>query len=293
MAEEDGAGVEAHGKIHQLIAISVGGEIKAIHLAMAREFTTAFAEVKGLTARCSTQFAGGCVGRSVADEVNGMSLHRRHTHRQLVRQSMFAHHAGGDDKQGTVEFDFVQLFALEHAEIQRIAQIQIWPTIGCAPRDEIVNFRKHSAEPTDVNRLFAKIPALHGQRDHAQNFLRATERKHWNKHARVAIEPGADGVQKPLSLFVAREAFGRFGVAACGFQNQHICLQPIKIRLGQKRLVVETDVTGIKQTFFLMRHADAGGAQHVAGMMERKRRRFPFTRKCAPRFHVAIFKPLK
>ena len=54
VAEEDGAGVEAHGKIHELIAIGVGGEIKAIHLAMACEFTAAFAEVKSFTASGST-----------------------------------------------------------------------------------------------------------------------------------------------------------------------------------------------------------------------------------------------
>ena len=212
----------------------------------------------------------------VTNKENGLPFVADHPRRQIVRRRVFAHHAGGDDENlPAAQFHFFRLALFENNELQRLVQLQVRVLAVRPVRLQIVNFREHPAQPTDVNRLFLQFSRAHQQRQERQHFLRAAQRERRNQHASLALERAVNRHYEPFNFAFARKTRRRGAAAARGFHDEHVGFHVLKPGRAQKGLVVKAHISSVKQGFLFPANQDARRAERVAGVKKFQRRGRP------------------
>ena len=98
MAQQHGSRRDLADKFQEIFAVGVRGEIKILQVAIFGHLSGAGAEHKGFTGFGGLQPAGGRIRVRIADKEDALFFVAGHSLGEVVRRGVFAHHAGGDDK---------------------------------------------------------------------------------------------------------------------------------------------------------------------------------------------------
>ena len=237
----------------------MGGKIKLLNLAVARELAGAGAEQKCFTRGGCFEPAAGCIGVRVTDKENRLGRIADHAHGQGMRGCVFAHHTGGKDKKAAPgEFHFFRLTVLQHCKIERFAQLQIGVLPMSPMRFEIVNLGENATKPTDIYRLQLELALVHQNRQEREDFLSASQRERRQEEGRFALLDALNGLSQTFDFTFAAEARRQRAIATRSFHDHHVCLHVLEAGASQEGLVVETNVTGKKEGLFLTTNEDSG-----------------------------------
>src|SRR3954471_18453342 len=114
-------------------------EIEILDFAAPYLFTGASAENERLAVLRNFQAPSGCIRIGITNEKDGLVLIVHHPRREIMRGSIFTHHARGNHKdQSTAEPHFVRLPLIEDDKLQRLVQLQIRMLAMGAMRFQIV-----------------------------------------------------------------------------------------------------------------------------------------------------------
>src|SRR5216684_6796339 len=128
-------------------------------------------------------------------------------------------------------------------------------------RAPIVNIGELRAETADIDRKFGQQTLPAKLVKHRENFLCFAQCEHWYQHARVALKRGPERLAEASLLTGAGPAL-RFCVVAPGaFHDQHIKFFLWESRRFHNGLIVEIDVTSVK-------NGSPFGAQHYSSRAE-------------------------
>src|SRR5436305_558207 len=85
-------------KVQQIVAVRVRGEIKVLDFAASDLFTGAGAEKEWLAVLRNLQPPSWCTRICITNEKNGLMLIVHHPRREIMRGSIFTHHARRNHK---------------------------------------------------------------------------------------------------------------------------------------------------------------------------------------------------
>ena len=140
------------------------------------------AEEEPFTGFGHLQPSAGRVGIGIPDEEDRLAFVTDHAEGQVMRGGVLAHHAGGDHENAAPgEFHVVDLTLVEDDEIQRVVQLQIGVLAVGPVRFQVVDFREHSAEAADVDRLRLELAFAHHDGEVGKDLLGAAQGEGRNK----------------------------------------------------------------------------------------------------------------
>src|SRR5947209_2405297 len=118
----------------------MGGEIELLDLAESCHLASAGTEHEGFALFGGLKTATGSVGIGIADKEDCLVGIANHPHAQVMSGRIFAHHAGGDDKEASAsQLHSLGLALFQHDEIERFAQLKMGTLPVCAVRFQIVD----------------------------------------------------------------------------------------------------------------------------------------------------------
>src|SRR5207247_10310020 len=148
------------------------------------------AQDKGSARLGGLEPSAGRVGVGVTDEENRLALVAGHAGGEVVGGGVFAHHAGGDDKDASAgKPHLINLPGFENDQVERLSQLEVAVVAVGAVGFEVVDLREDAPQAANVDRLPFQLPGVHAHGEQGQDFLRQAQRQAGN-------QPGAFGVAK-------------------------------------------------------------------------------------------------
>src|SRR5439155_2696714 len=125
VAQEHRAGRDLANEIEQFVAISVSGQVEVLHFTAFGDFASAAAQDKGGARLGGLEPSAGRVRVGVTDEENSLALVAGHAGGEVMGGGVFAHHAGGDDKDASAgKPHLINLPGFENDQVQRFSQLE-------------------------------------------------------------------------------------------------------------------------------------------------------------------------
>ena len=269
--EEDLFGPHVDGKVEEFVTVGVAGEIEFIDGAVEWNLMGAI-EADEIAGGGFLDLACRSGGVSVADEEKGVERVWEELAGEDVGDCFLGHHSAGEavDGAGFVLDGLPGAFLASGDDVHVLEDLETGTGAAGLARQGVVENGHLGAQTANDDGCFLRDDTVHLEAiEHSEDFL--------------GFADGEDGDEDGTSVFegafdVVCEAFGFLGFdvsagslvdAPGGFHDEDIGLDEIgEAGAFDEGVVVEVDVAGVEDRFFIPLKKDAGGAEDVAGIEE-------------------------
>ena len=269
--EEDFFGPHVDGKVEELVTVGVAGEIEFIDGAVEWNFMGAI-EADEIAGGGFLDLACRSGGISVAYEEKGVERVWEELARKNIGDCFLGHHSTGEavDGSGFVFDGFPGAFFTSSDDVHVLEDLKTWAGAAGLASEGVIENGHLGTQAANDDGCFLRDDTVHLEAiEHSEDFLGFADGEDGDEDGTSVFQGAFDVVCEAFGFLWFDVSAGSLVDAPGSFHNEDIGLDEIgEAGAFDEGVVVEVDVAGVEDRFFIPLEKDAGGAEDVAGIEE-------------------------